>query len=267
MAGPPTPAEPSEWEGYPLVPLVVCPARPTQGRAEALRRVWARLRRLVNAVLCARLACSDVYRTKGQLANFQEMLENIFLPLFEATVHPASHPELHLFLEHVRGLHGAGGGRAACLRGRCSSGPDPSIPGQVDGFDSVDDESKPENHVFNLESPLPKAWVEEDNPPYAYYLYYTFVNMAMLNHLRRCLFLSCADSAALSWGRRSPDPPLAPTPRPREFFPGSPLTAKNLPLALCPRSRWPPGGGLGSPGWGADAIFLPPGRGASTRLC
>ncbi|KAM5202121.1 AMP deaminase 2 isoform 3-T5 [Hipposideros larvatus] len=97
----------------------------------------------------------DVYRTKGQLANFQEMLENIFLPLFEATVHPASHPELHLFLQHV------------------------------DGFDSVDDESKPENHVFNLESPLPEAWVEEDNPPYAYYLYYTFANMAMLNHLRR----------------------------------------------------------------------------------
>lgn len=57
---------------------------------------------------------------------------------------------------------------------------------QVDGFDSVDDESKPENHVFNLESPLPEAWVEEDNPPYAYYLYYTFANMAVLNHLRRC---------------------------------------------------------------------------------
>uniref|UniRef100_A0A6I8P4N2 AMP deaminase n=3 Tax=Ornithorhynchus anatinus TaxID=9258 RepID=A0A6I8P4N2_ORNAN len=97
----------------------------------------------------------DVYRTKGQLANFQEMLENIFLPLFEATVHPASHPELHLFLEHV------------------------------DGFDSVDDESKPEHHVFNLESPLPEAWLEEDNPPYSYYLYYTYANMAVLNHLRR----------------------------------------------------------------------------------
>lgn len=51
-----------------------------------------------------------MYRTKGQLANFQEMLENIFLPLFEATVHPASHPELHLFLEHVRGPHGGGAG-------------------------------------------------------------------------------------------------------------------------------------------------------------
>lgn len=44
---------------------------------------------------------SDVYRTKKQLANFQEMLENIFLPLYEATIHPAQHPELHLFLEHV----------------------------------------------------------------------------------------------------------------------------------------------------------------------
>lgn len=60
--------------------------------------------------MCLRLSRSDVYRTKGQLANFQEMLENIFLPLFEATVHPASHPELHLFLEHVRGWHRAGPG-------------------------------------------------------------------------------------------------------------------------------------------------------------
>ena len=62
-------------------------------------------------LLVSCLPCSDVYRTKGQLANFQEMLENIFLPLFEATVHPASHPELHLFLEHVSsGQGGAGAG-------------------------------------------------------------------------------------------------------------------------------------------------------------
>lgn len=44
---------------------------------------------------------SDVYRTKKQLCNFQEMLENIFTPLFEVTVNPGSHPELHLFLQHV----------------------------------------------------------------------------------------------------------------------------------------------------------------------
>ncbi|XP_030584631.1 AMP deaminase 2 isoform X3 [Archocentrus centrarchus] len=97
----------------------------------------------------------DVYHTKKQLANFQEMLENIFMPLFEVTVNPRSHPELHLFLAHVV------------------------------GFDSVDDESKPEHHIFNLDSPLPANWTEEDNPPYSYYLYYTYANMSVLNHLRR----------------------------------------------------------------------------------
>ncbi|XP_076003285.1 AMP deaminase 2 isoform X3 [Genypterus blacodes] len=97
----------------------------------------------------------DVYRTKKQLANFQEMLENIFMPLFEVSIDPSSHPELHLFLEHVV------------------------------GFDSVDDESKPEHHIFNLDSPLPANWTEEDNPPYSYYLYYTYANMTVLNHLRR----------------------------------------------------------------------------------
>ncbi|KAM9350583.1 AMP deaminase 2 isoform 1-T1 [Symphorus nematophorus] len=97
----------------------------------------------------------DVYHTKKQLCNFQEMLENIFMPLFEVTVDPGSHPELHLFLQHVV------------------------------GFDSVDDESKPEQHIFNLDSPLPVNWTEEDNPPYSYYLYYMYANMTVLNHLRR----------------------------------------------------------------------------------
>ncbi|XP_030641086.1 AMP deaminase 2 [Chanos chanos] len=97
----------------------------------------------------------DVYHTKKQLSNFQEMLENIFMPLFEATMDPSSHPELHLFLQHVV------------------------------GFDSVDDESKPEHHIFNLDSPLPGSWTEEDNPPYSYYLYYMYANMTVLNHLRR----------------------------------------------------------------------------------
>lgn len=56
---------------------------------------------------------------------------------------------------------------------------------QVVGFDSVDDESKPEQHIFNLDSPLPANWTEEDNPPYSYYLYYMYANMTVLNHLRR----------------------------------------------------------------------------------
>ena len=44
---------------------------------------------------------SDIYRTKNIVKNFQEMLENIFLPLFEVTVNPQSHPELHKFLTQV----------------------------------------------------------------------------------------------------------------------------------------------------------------------
>uniref|UniRef100_A0A8C1LES7 AMP deaminase n=1 Tax=Cyprinus carpio TaxID=7962 RepID=A0A8C1LES7_CYPCA len=97
----------------------------------------------------------DVYRTKQQLSNFQQMLENIFLPLFEVTINPSSHPQLHLFLQHVL------------------------------GFDSVDDESKPEHHVFNLDSPSPARWCDDNNPPYSYYLYYMYANMTVLNHLRR----------------------------------------------------------------------------------
>jgi hypothetical protein len=33
--------------------------------------------------------------------NFQEYLTNIFLPLFEVTSNPKSHPELHMFLQYV----------------------------------------------------------------------------------------------------------------------------------------------------------------------
>ena len=35
------------------------------------------------------------------MKNFQEILENIFLPLFEVTNNPHSHPELHMFLQYV----------------------------------------------------------------------------------------------------------------------------------------------------------------------
>lgn len=94
-----------EQEGA-LAPLTVSPAPLTQYGSEVLLWFCADLRTSVYL----HLVCSDVYRTKGQLANFQEMLENIFLPLFEATIHPASHPELHLFLEHVRGWPGSGCG-------------------------------------------------------------------------------------------------------------------------------------------------------------
>ncbi|XP_035215171.1 AMP deaminase 2-like isoform X2 [Stegodyphus dumicola] len=97
----------------------------------------------------------DIFKSNKLVNNFQQILENIFLPLFEVSAKPSSHPELHLFLEHVT------------------------------GFDSVDDESKPENPVFDKDVPVPQDWTDPENPPYSYYLYYMYANICVLNHFRR----------------------------------------------------------------------------------
>ena len=44
-----------------------------------------------------------VYKEQGIIENFEQMLDNIFVPLFEVTKDPASHPQLHLFLKQARG--------------------------------------------------------------------------------------------------------------------------------------------------------------------
>ena len=44
---------------------------------------------------------SDIFRSKNILPSFGKMLENIFVPLFEATINPKDHRELHLFLKYV----------------------------------------------------------------------------------------------------------------------------------------------------------------------
>ncbi|XP_035661015.1 AMP deaminase 1-like isoform X1 [Branchiostoma floridae] len=97
----------------------------------------------------------DVYRSKGSMQNFQQMLDNVFLPLFDATINPQKHQNLHIFLNYVT------------------------------GFDSVDDESKAERHLFNQQSPTPDKWTMKDSPPYTYYMYYMYANLVVLNHLRK----------------------------------------------------------------------------------
>jgi len=67
----------------------------------------------------------DIYRANNCVENFQEILLNLFKPLFEVTNDPNSHPALHRFLQYVI------------------------------GFDSVDDESKPENPMFDETVPTP----------------------------------------------------------------------------------------------------------------
>lgn len=96
----------------------------------------------------------DIYRTNKMVESFEEILKNIFEPLFEATVCPSKHPELNIWLQYVS------------------------------GFDSVDDESKHENPMFDLTTPTPDNWRDEENPPYNYYLYYMYANMVILNQLR-----------------------------------------------------------------------------------
>ncbi|XP_071347149.1 AMP deaminase 3b isoform X1 [Trachinotus anak] len=97
----------------------------------------------------------DIFRSKKLVPHYAKMLENIFLPLFEATVNPQKHKAIHVFLKYVT------------------------------GFDSVDDESKHSDHMFSYKSPKPEAWTTDDNPPYTYYLFYMYANIMVLNNLRK----------------------------------------------------------------------------------
>lgn len=93
-----------------------------------------------------------VYCQKGKGdRSFQDMLENLFCPLFDATLHPEEHPEVSELLSNIV------------------------------GFDSVDDEGA-------LEAPLsccsPSAWGREDNPAYSWQMYHLWVNIEVLNRVR-----------------------------------------------------------------------------------
>ncbi|KAI1814634.1 hypothetical protein GGS20DRAFT_547768 [Poronia punctata] len=96
----------------------------------------------------------DVYKASGLMGSFDQVVRNIFQPLFEVTKEPEKHPKLHIFLQRVI------------------------------GFDSVDDESKVERRLFK-KFPVPHEWNSPQNPPYSYWIYYLFSNMTSLNFWRR----------------------------------------------------------------------------------
>ncbi|KAA8529476.1 hypothetical protein F0562_033725 [Nyssa sinensis] len=95
----------------------------------------------------------NVYKSMGIVTSFQNILDNVFIPLFEVTIDPSSHPHLHMFLM------------------------------QVVGFDIVDDESKPERRPTK-HMPKPAEWTNEFNPAYSYYAYYCYANLYTLNKIR-----------------------------------------------------------------------------------
>lgn len=72
------------------------------------------------------------------MAFYSPYIRDVFGPLFEVTKHPASHPELHIFLQRVI------------------------------GFDTVDDESKTERR-FHRKFPYPRLWDAPQSPPYSYW--------------------------------------------------------------------------------------------------
>eukprot|EP01084_Bolivina_argentea_P036373 67307_1 len=94
-----------------------------------------------------------IFKKTNLISNFNEMVSNIFEPLFEVTINPLSHPSLHLFLQLIV------------------------------GFDSVDDESQPES-MENNKYPTPSNYNIATNPPYIYYMYYMWINIYKLNKLR-----------------------------------------------------------------------------------
>eukprot|EP01062_Namystynia_karyoxenos_P040373 TRINITY_DN2944_c0_g2_i1.p1 TRINITY_DN2944_c0_g2~~TRINITY_DN2944_c0_g2_i1.p1 ORF type:complete len:1954 (+),score=558.59 TRINITY_DN2944_c0_g2_i1:111-5864(+) len=93
----------------------------------------------------------NVWHKIGAVRSFGEMLLNIFEPLWEVSLDPCSDPTLAFFLEHVS------------------------------GFDSVDNEAA-------VDPPLrpvrPDDWTSPHNPPYAYWMYYLWANVTLLNQFR-----------------------------------------------------------------------------------
>lgn len=96
----------------------------------------------------------DLYQKNGNVTNFQQILHNLFWPLYQVSLRPRSDPKLHYFLQRVV------------------------------GFDSVDDESKLDKPFNSRKYPTSKEWDYINNPPYSYYLYYLYANLVSLNELR-----------------------------------------------------------------------------------
>jgi AMP deaminase len=95
-----------------------------------------------------------IYRNKPGAEgerSFQEMLDNLFIPIFEATLYPEEHPEVAELLKNIVGI------------------------------DSVDDEG---THEESCQQERPSEWTSEGTPSYWWQLYYIWANLEVLNKLR-----------------------------------------------------------------------------------
>eukprot|EP00759_Apiculatamorpha_spiralis_P058269 PhF_6_TR9165/c0_g1_i1/m.14251/K01490/AMPD; AMP deaminase len=99
-----------------------------------------------------------VYRKAKELARFSDLIDNIFVPLWEVSMDPSKDPVLHNFLQHVS------------------------------GFDSVDNEAALDYSMGESATAvgiLPSEWASEKNPPYWYWMFYLWANIRSLNVFRK----------------------------------------------------------------------------------
>lgn len=92
-----------------------------------------------------------IFCRKDPQNSFQKMLENLFAPIFQATLYPDEHPEVAELLKHIV------------------------------GFDSVDDEGCAEAPTCCTR---PADWTKQQNPAYNWQLYFLWANIEVLNRLR-----------------------------------------------------------------------------------
>jgi AMP deaminase len=95
----------------------------------------------------------SVQHKAGLVSSFEELLSNIFGPLFEASLDPAGFPDLNAFLENVVGLDLLDTHIREALKLTCDT--------------------------------LPSSWITDNEPPYSYWSYFLYANLFHLNCLRK----------------------------------------------------------------------------------
>jgi len=99
---------------------------------------------------------------RHKVDNFEEWLNNLFRPLFEATLHPDKYPDIYDLLLNVV------------------------------AFDSVDDESRTDKMCCSEAEEKISYWTKDQGgqPPYSVFGYYFWANIYQLNTLRKSLDLN-----------------------------------------------------------------------------
>lgn len=114
------------------------------------------------------------FRSLEFVENFEELLTNIFKPLFEVALDPASHPDLADVLPCITGIDS--------VDDESLHDPITARRSQLYGETMVESGSSAGEDALR-----PGAWTVSENPPYSYYSYYIWANIQRWNDLCRHL--------------------------------------------------------------------------------